>query len=481
MNPDYAGGWRRPNPDTAARVWSLIAEPLGIKLDALLPGRQVCDALTVSEYTAAVQDAKAAFVVAYDAAVSAAERKSMLTTNLVFDALAARWSDTYQHVRATTPATCSWDMRTETIHASWRDLQRNAIQLGALYRVLHGGADSKSQVDRGVYSATRAGTRGYSVTVTDPVALAEYLAALARDPNYRPRRHGRRLLLAEDQAAPARHACDVAAERPYNAAAPGPKSVEIIQQLEAARVSVHVPTVLEEIAEMEAAVANLANELQRDYGVDVATLPRPRPRSPEAIAPGRVQRLWRLRRRLRAVPTEQLAAAKALLVRYDRARAQLDSVAGVRDRLRALAVGRVPEDGHVTIRSRFRKELNRRYQAVDFWPAEITGKAFQRDLFAEAEPVRTVIDADGRRSTRFSNSAALYTVTSRRARWFFVPATGLEALYAGYDDDWTGESRPLAGVDVRRRRCRSLRCSLVSRILKLTFGPIPSRTGSSAA
>jgi len=353
--PAYTSGWRRPSAATAARIWSLIAEPLGIKLEALPPSRQVRDALTVIEYTSAVQTAKAAFVVAYDAAVSAAERGTMLTTNLAFDALAECWSDNYRHVRATTPARCSWDMRTATIDASWRDLQRNFIQLGALYRALHGGPDRKMPVDRGVYTSVRAGTRGYTVTLTNGDSFAEYLQILAADPDYRRRRRGHRLLLADDHAPPAAIACGVAAERPYNTATPGPKSIEIIHHLEGARVTLHAPTVLAEITEMEATVAGLASDLWRNYGVDVATLPQPRPRSPETIKPGCVQKLWRLHRRLRAIRANDLSAAKALLVRYDRARAQLDGMADTRDCLRKLdAAGNVPADGHVAIRSRAR-------------------------------------------------------------------------------------------------------------------------------
>jgi hypothetical protein len=477
-NPAYGVGWRRPIAHTAAMIWSLIAEPLGIQLETLLPSQQVRDAMSPTEYTTAVQTIKAAFVVAYDAAVFAAERRSMVTANLVFDAVAALWSDNYRKIRETTPATCSWDMRKKTVEASWRDLHRNAIQFGALYKVLHAQADSKSPLDRGVYRARRAETRGYTVRITNAHALAEYLTILAADPSYRRRRHGHRLLLGEDHSAPARSAGSVAAERRYNVASPGPKSIEIIQHLEAARVSLHVPTVLQEIAEIQATVANLADQLRQNYSVDVETLPRPHPRSPEAVQPGRTQKLWHLHRRLRAVPAPSLPGAKALLVRYDRARAQLDGFADVRDRLRALtnAEGRVLEDGHVAIRSRFRKELNRRYQAVDFWPAEITGKAFQRDLLAEADPAGTATDADGRRWTGFSRPA-LYTVTSRRARWFSVPATGLEDLYAEFDDGWTGERRPLVGVDVSTSQVQVLAVFLGLKDLEADLRKQPFKDG----
>jgi hypothetical protein len=50
-----------------------------------------------------------------------------LSINTVFDALAARWSDHYRRAIAATAARPSWQMRLETLKASWHDLVLNGL------------------------------------------------------------------------------------------------------------------------------------------------------------------------------------------------------------------------------------------------------------------------------------------------------------------------------------------------------------------
>jgi hypothetical protein len=87
-HPDYVLYWRRPSDDTATRVLELIE----------LPDTD----LTAEE--------RLALVVVLDAAIQAGEDGRLLGHNLIFDALASRWSDHYRAAVERGPARVSWEM-----------------------------------------------------------------------------------------------------------------------------------------------------------------------------------------------------------------------------------------------------------------------------------------------------------------------------------------------------------------------------------
>src|SRR5207245_1229332 len=108
-------------------VGSLLASGFRLELDNLLPRIK----LSAEECREAELTAKQALAVAVDAAVTAGERRRMLTTNMVFDALARHWSDHYLAVLQAGKAAISYDMKVTTVRASWRDLLRNGVRLEA--------------------------------------------------------------------------------------------------------------------------------------------------------------------------------------------------------------------------------------------------------------------------------------------------------------------------------------------------------------
>jgi len=338
----------------------------------------------------------------------------MLTINSIFDALAARWSDRYREVREEGRAEVSWDMSLLTIRWSWRDLLRNGIRLDALWQTVGPGCP-------GLYTTSRVSTRGRTVRVNREATL--YRAYRATNP----RGAGDSRLLLADAEAPALVADrQVADERAYNVVVAGARSRDLISRLEAARLWVRVPSVVEDFDRLTAMATALRERIQREYDFDVATSPA-KPRVPGK----RSARQWAMKHlKHRNVPT-----VKALVEQWDTASGQWKQLEGIKDQL-------VPLDREdVEIKSSFYKIVNRRYQAAHFWPAEVVGK----------DIVERQLDAD---------TPQIDMIASRRGRWFRAKSkfemaeAGKEQKTAerwasdGWVDDWAGELRQLQAVDV---------------------------------
>jgi len=199
--------------------------------------------------------AQQALVIALDAAILAGEDGRMLTTNLVFDALAARWSDHYCRALDDGPARVSYEMHPDVLDASLQDLRSHGftlVRLGALLDLVQNGC--------GLYRAERSPERGYTVDLTDATEelRAKFIEILAGDRvtggDYRRRGSKTRLLFADqdDSDVPAPDDSDggdetdadaaykVVAGWKYNGATPGPDSQDIIRRLEATRLYLDV-------------------------------------------------------------------------------------------------------------------------------------------------------------------------------------------------------------------------------------------------
>jgi hypothetical protein len=97
---------------TVEKIWNLVAGRKRPRLYDLQPNHKWLKQHEIDQLTA---QGKQALVVALDAAIVAGENGRMLTTNTIFDALGARWSDHYRTARETGPANCSWEMRRDTL------------------------------------------------------------------------------------------------------------------------------------------------------------------------------------------------------------------------------------------------------------------------------------------------------------------------------------------------------------------------------
>lgn len=409
-HPQYDSGWRRPSRRTAQAIWDLVASRMRSK-GRTEPGLRIEDFLlpnypwmSLEHDLSSAEHAMQALVVLLDAALGTGEgmsqdeewdsdsgvtwRGEMLTANTLFDALAAHWSDHYRKAREETPATCAYEMREETLKASWRDLLRNGFRFSAIRDAILNGCPGLYKVEQR--------QRGYTVTIERDSSLwSDYRGVIEADGVYRRRRASirGRVLIADDEPPPRRDRREVAAEWAYNVASTGERSRQVIDHLEGARLYLDTDAFRADLAFFE--------EKRR------------------AVPPGTERTL------------------------VNELEGRLNSMQAVRDDLDDLrAAGKGPVDVPVTypdvfnrfgaakylkIRSGHYKLMNRRYQAANFWPTEVTTRD-SRDDVGVATDIRGVGDL------------VVWMSAASRGRWFRAPTD--------YQPDWIGDRLPLYSADV---------------------------------
>lgn len=411
--PGYDAGWPRPDSSTVFAVWNSSGLP---DTETLLPAIR----LSPDERWAVSETLRQALVVVLTSALLAGEHGRMLTENLVFDALARCWSDTYRATVASGRATISYEMKAETVRASWRDLLRNGIDLPKMWNVVRSGC-------RGLYTTERIPERGYTVKLAvGTSALTDFRDATA---GYRRAALPSRLLLADELVPPRPIHQDTAGEWHYNVATVGTRSHQLMDQLEAARFYLDIPEFLKTVDQLEQEAQEIRARLLSEYRVDV-TLSAHRPRG----AGRRSALQWGMKHlRQQDVPT-----VKALVEQHRRVTGHLTQVAPVYESVYAHATEDLLE-----IRSGMSKGMNRRYIPRHFWPLEVTGKDTTTD----------VVDAG---VGYIDGSAVEFEIsdeTSRRGRWFQAAAISrvkhrerLEEAYGAGPTTW--DQQPLVGFDV---------------------------------
>lgn len=357
-----------------------------------------------------------ALVIALDAALLAGEDGRMLTTNLVFDALASRWSETYCATVRKGPARVSWEMHPNTLKASLIDLRQRGFKvtrLGVLLDLVQDGC--------GLYRTEANPMSGHTVKLVDwtmpSVAQLEmrelrreFTDILDGDPAYSRRGSKKRLLLAdqdqgdapvpdpddEETDADANH--KVVCGWKYNVAVPGRNSQDVIDSLQVARLYFDAKTFRAEFEETHKKDGRLVERrheilerLWSEYKVDV-TKSNVRPKRPWTVVdagtgekrPGGSlsPRELAMYRALKGCSKDDVAKVKALVEEYDDLDAQIKQVQGVCQQLREIDAN----SGEIEIRSRYYKVSNRRYQNIDFWPPEVSGKAATHRTKTIAEP-----------------------------------------------------------------------------------------------
>jgi hypothetical protein len=372
-----------------------------VGLDALLPPFPTRAHLTDVEWTELVLTVQQAAIVALDTAVSAGEHGSTLTKNRVFDAIAARWSPTFQHANATR----TWDMKPESVITAWREIIERGIRFENLWHVVKRGGP--------LYRTERVGRRGYMVLL-EPDAAEGWVAILERDSEYRRQPRCARLRLVDDPL-PSRTSTilkyETAGEWRYNVVEIGEDSDKILRQLEAVRVTFDHVEFQKHLRRCRRVKQQVARRLLAEFRLDIdrATL-RPRGRNAKGqlrftlafeAAPPHGRGAPR--------PTDEAAVNEALRLKRRWLRAHADEITGIgilRD-LDQLDTGTSednPINEPIEIRSQCMKTRNKRYQAMNFWPTEVTGKDHksERDIDYSEPEVETPI----------------LRTTSRRGRWF---------------------------------------------------------------
>ncbi|MGH7391931.1 MAG: DNA-directed RNA polymerase [Candidatus Rokuibacteriota bacterium] len=442
--PDYPRGWRRPSDTTAARV---------IELTGVNPAD-----LTVTEHQA--------LVVVLDAAIQAGEDGRLLGHNIIFDALAAAWSDWYRFAVERGPARVSWEMDEATLKGAWRDLGRNEIDMAKMLR--------HAQHGYGLYEATKGRDGRYTVELTGATEerRQQFLDILKEDAahggTYRRRSSWPRLRLADGSDTPSTienaTTRKVVAEFAYNVAVPGERSIAVIRHLEGTHLYVTA-------GRIEAEYDWLMDQAQQVFvqahalGVDVTKSPTKVRIKVKDQGTGQKRdgatSAWRRHLGEVLAKTQEAERAKlktraiALAKQYDKYAGQARQLYGPMMQLLALVrAGKLGRDEEIAIRARYAKLSNRRFQARDFWFSEISGKAATE--IAELLDGGYVEDEDGN-----EYEASVDLVTTRRGRLFRVAAsTSAEERerrarenernypFESYDPKLLDSRQDLVGVDV---------------------------------
>lgn len=137
QHPEYAAEWGRPTPETAARIWDLVAPHMRVDVRGLvhLPGTRK---MSQDEFDQLELQAKQALAVAILTALAAGEGAHQLTKNALFDTLGERWSIDYRAARSREPIR-SWSMLPTTLKPIWHEIQLLGIELEGLYQAVKRG------------------------------------------------------------------------------------------------------------------------------------------------------------------------------------------------------------------------------------------------------------------------------------------------------------------------------------------------------
>jgi hypothetical protein len=318
---------RRPTPVTATKVCELV----GVEPVTLRAARDREDV------------GAQAFVVALDAILGLGDRKDQLTTNTIIGALGRYWSLSYQAAMLK-GVTVTYDMTEQRLKDMARELTVAGVNVEAIWSTLTGKPGKATRLPD-LYELKRVSGQGHArgrrVELHDSELLDDVRYTILRDPQYeRPVRH--RLVRAEDKVSELPLRQDVCEERGYNIVNLNQRSRDILRMLEASRVRFYVEQFRADFEAMD------------DYSND----------------------------RLRA-DRNQLKGVVANL------RAIYEATAGIMPERDGEAVvfrfGGRQEDGYITIRSRFFRAVNRRFEAADFWPEHVPGDL--RDRWFGLDPI----------------------------------------------------------------------------------------------
>jgi len=337
LGPD--ADWGRPTKQTARAIWAVLKDDLPIQLDDLLPKRGQGPGLAGDEYDAAVLVAQQSLAVALDVAVVTDGLGGQLSFNRMLAALAERWSLTFADCRQRGIRSL-YDLKESTVRQIWREMVLVGLRVDTLWAVVAGPWSRASlnplyhlsRIPQAL-GARRHGKRrdprpvrmGWSVEVRDSEIRRRFEAVLDADPYYRrPIEH--RLYLASE---PDHHARRIrqewCEESPSNVVEVGEHSELVLQALEGARLRFNVETFRADFEAAEAAG-------DKDF-------------------------------------------VKTLRHIYDQTTGLM------------LEADDPTQPAYRTIRSRFFKAINRRYNALDFWPEHVSSEYRSRWFSFDGAPM----------------------------------------------------------------------------------------------
>jgi hypothetical protein len=411
LHPDYDAEWRRPTASAAEKVWQLLS-PHGLDLKTLtLPFAKGAEP---DERAELELTAKQALVVVLDCALRAGRRGGQVTYNMLFDALAEKWSDHYRRAQQASGASQVRDMHLETAKASRRDLLRNGVLLDEQWEIATGAWSRTATCQNPLYWLTRLPARGYRLDVNaNSLELVEFERLVREDPSYRAPERGWRLLLADDPLPLHGPRPEICAERAYNVVWNGPESERLFALQSKTRLIFQAKVFEDDYQRYRRNATKIRDCLWERFKVDSDAPRTSVTRGGRYFASEREQQLWGVEPRLRP-------GVKCLLSAYDKAKRHLDAFRALHDQLQQLPRIQAASDS-ITIKTSMYRVKNRRYQTTHFWPSSVSARPDADATPSDDEEV---------------NNEAVTLSTSQRARWFAWVST---------TDHWR---EYLTGVDI---------------------------------
>jgi len=389
--PEYEAGWRRPEALTAETIWPLFADH-GLQLKTLTAS--FADGAMPDERHELELTAKEGLVVALDCVIRAGRHGGQATYNMVFDALAEKWSDWYRRAQETSGARQVRDMREDTAKAARRDLLRNGVLLNELWQIATGEWSRTTKAENPLYWLTRVPMRGYRVEVNEGESiLAEFERLVRDDPSYRPTERGWRLLPADDPLPPREPRAEICAERAYNVVQLGPASERMLTLQAETRLLFNAAAFEDDYRRYAHNAKKIRDCLWERFEVDADAPGVAVTRAGRYSASERQEQVLRVDVRLRA-------GVKCLVAAYDDARRYTATFASVHERVQKTDAECIP------IKTGMYRVKNRRYQPTHFWPSAVSGNPDEDSDAAVDERVNA----------------------SQRSRWFGWPPDGQEPL-----------------------------------------------------
>jgi hypothetical protein len=378
----------RPDRDTTDRIMARLSLAFGEPETDIVRPIVANIRYTPAERAAVEQTVKQAIVVVVKAAWRAARNGTMLTDNVLFDAVAERWSPAYGRALETTPATSADEMAPATVEAARRDLICCGIRLAPLFAL------ARRDV-RDWYKPVRAADGWRVRPIEKPRSTSRLL--LADDP---PRKTLTRIHEYNRFAVVASE--DVTAEIGYSPVVSGLRSLGVAYTLEQTRLQLHVGAAREELERLEAeeAKARAAFDAVRQpnrrvpWAVRVETKDH---KTTVRITKNGWESAW---------TAEEIRALKALR----EAQGPVEALQPV--------VAALPASGMVTIKTQMRQSINRRWNATSFWPEHAAGSDSEQSVeYPETRYGDDPDDVDGPLTVKTLARGRLFSVATRNGRW----------------------------------------------------------------
>jgi hypothetical protein len=414
-------GRGRPSKETADATWRMLtaADP-ALSIEPLLPPESLRCRLTEDEQATTVLTAKRALVVAVATTVAAGRRQAPVSFGFVLDAVARRWSNSYQ-----TAKVARWvrQMGRPSAQAVVREIMEVGIRLDAIWHLTVSGPWSleapRQRHDRHgepipthrpqkprqpktplnpLYHTSRVALGPYEVELMSSQALEAFEALIFDDDAYHEveRLSPRRVVFAGAELPPRETRQDVVADWPFNIVPAGVGSARTFAILEKTELQPNVSALEKDLIDAGNLRTQTLNALRR-HGIEPAKRSK---RTRWDGTSGQSERERQINAASLNDPNKR-QELEALTRQYDRADAALGILRPVLAQIKRYHVEN--SAGPVRIQTQMFRASHGRFYPRSFWPTE----GSTRDTpWGDATRPRWFKDRDGRDLIEYDVSAS---------------------------------------------------------------------------